>query len=390
VLVITAIALACQPSPAASAPAKAPAARTQPAPLAPVLVDVSPLADAGAFSDAPDAGHQPSSLGPPGPGAGLPRALPSIEIEPPYRLWERPREKGDVLAAGRDEELARWNLGGTGDPAFISNRPGFHPGARVRVDATAVGVRLPERAPRDRRTGRAAKLLTAPALVAELRKNGYWPYRLCFEEGLRKDQKLKGETVLRADVDANGRVTSARVLTTKLGDSGVPACLARKTQSLQVSAPRRRISVKIEIKLWPGDARVPSLAMPEGTSFENPGRLDAAAVTAAAATVTADIAACYAAGLDRDAGLWGRIEFRVDLDAQGRVRSVAENESRFPDREVVRCASGALGRAPFPVPKAGALSFVYAVRLGQIPAIVAPIPAATPIEASPANSGASD
>jgi hypothetical protein len=335
----------------------------------------------------------PTSLDPPDSQAGATselRSLPSIEVEAPYRLWERPRERGEVYAAGRDEELARWNVGGTRDPGFISNRPGYHPGARVRVDAEAMGTRLPERAPRDRRTGRALRVLTASTLVAHLRKYGYWPYRLCFEEGLRKDQALKGETLVRADVDANGRIVSTRLLDTKLGNASVAECLSRKTLALQVPAPGRALRVKVGIKLWPGDAPVPSIGPPDGATLENSGRIDIAAVRSATSASTGDVAACYAAALERDPGLWGRIELRIDLDERGRVRKVAEHESRFPAREVVSCAADSLQQVAFPRPSDGPISVVYAIRLGRPPESASPAPATQATEASPAKSSATN
>jgi hypothetical protein len=386
----TAVILACQPTPAVSAPA---AAKHPTAPPAAVPVRAVPELPNDAAPDSelgtvPDAGL-PTTLAPSGPEGGPPveaGSLPSIEVETPYRLWERPRERGDVYAAGRDEELARWNVGGTRDPAFISSRPGYHPGARVRVDAETIGARLPERVPRDRRTGRPLRVLTANALQAHLRKYGYWPYRLCFEEGLRKDQTLKGETLVRADVDSTGRIVSTRLLGTKLSIPNVAECLSRKTLALQVPPPGRALRVKVAIKLWPGDAPVPSIGPPDGIALENTGKVDIASVRTATSAATGDIAACYAAALERDAGLWGRIELRVDLDERGRARKVAENESRFPAREVVSCAVGALQRVAFPQPSNGALTVIYAIRLGQPPESASPAPATAPAEASPAKS----
>jgi hypothetical protein len=385
--------LACQPTPAASAPGPAKAA---PRAAAASVVDEQEDASAGPApaTDHADAAEAVASrLGPPpglegSAGGEPPRSLPSIEIETPYRLWERPRERGEVYAAGRDEELARWNVGGKSDPDFISSRPGYHPGARVRVDAAAIGVRLPERAARDRRTGRPLHALTAPGLQAHLRKYGYWPYRLCFEEGLRKQQTLKGETLVRADVDSHGRIVSTRLLGTKLADASVAECLTKKTQSLQLPMPGRPIRVKLEIKLWPGDAPVPSIGPPDNqvSAIESRVRFDVAAVRNATAAATGDIAACYAAALERDSGLWGRVELRIDLDERGQTRRIVENESRFPDPEVVRCAAFALKQVAFPAPKDGPLTLVYAIRLGQPPPIANPEPAVAPAQTSPAGS----
>ncbi len=58
----------------------------------------------------------------------------------------RPRKSGRIQAAGEDEVLAQWNVGGTGDPAFVSNRSGYHPGARVIVDTRQGAVLVPKRA----------------------------------------------------------------------------------------------------------------------------------------------------------------------------------------------------------------------------------------------------
>ncbi|MCA9631440.1 MAG: hypothetical protein KC766_27470, partial [Myxococcales bacterium] len=81
----------------------------------------------------------------------------SVEIEAPYEPTDVPRLKGRIAAAGADEDLARWNLGGNADPEYPSNRAGFHPGARVVVDVDIKTRGLPKRPPVDRRTGRSRR-----------------------------------------------------------------------------------------------------------------------------------------------------------------------------------------------------------------------------------------
>ena len=51
-----------------------------------------------------------------GRGDGVPEV--AFEVEPPYKPYERPRPEGAVLAAGVEEELARWNVGGSSAPEF--------------------------------------------------------------------------------------------------------------------------------------------------------------------------------------------------------------------------------------------------------------------------------
>src|SRR5262245_25434903 len=111
-------------------------------------------------------------------GPSQPSAEPSIEIEMPYMNSARPRPQGDVDAAVHDENIARWNMGGTGDASFISNRSGYHPGTRVKVDTRVVFGSLPKKAPFDRRTGKFQSVLSEASLLARAHKYGYWPFQL--------------------------------------------------------------------------------------------------------------------------------------------------------------------------------------------------------------------
>lgn len=316
-----------------------------------------------------------SDAGPTSEAAASPSTEPRLRVETPYKLFERTRAKGAVYAAHRDDILARWNVGGTGDPSFISNHPGYHPWPRVRVDTKILGGHLPRRAPFNRRTGHRRHVLSVHRVQAEARANGYWPFRLCSEAGLRRDQKMHGQTILRFSITPRGHVVHAWLVKSKLGDAGVKTCLRHAVRKLEFRpAPHHRIDVKLSVKLWPGDARVPLIGPPDKDKPpDNRGQLDVAAVEHATSDVPDAVRACYRSALGRDPDLWGRIELRVDLDKKGRVRRVAENESHFPDRAVVHCAIEALRNCHFHAAKGGALSFVYALRLGDL----APLPSAS-------------
>ncbi len=331
-----------------------------------VALDAGPAADAApppaVASAADDA------------GAAAPATAPAvtIEVEKPYKLYERPRPKGAVYAAGRDQVLARWNVGGTGAPSFISNHPGYHPWPRVRVDTKILSRNLPRHAPWNRRTGHRRHVLSVARVQAEARANGYWPFRLCSSAGLERDQKMHGQTILRFSITTHGHVAHAWLVKSKLADGEVKTCLRHALQKLEFKpAPQRRVDVELSVKLWPGDAPVPLTGPPDPDKApDNPGQLDIAAIEKATADVPAAVRACYRDALARDPHLWGRIQLEVDLDDKGRVRHVAENESRFPAPSVVRCAADALRKCRFHAAKGGALSFVYALRLGAL----APLP----------------
>lgn len=322
----------------------------------------------------PDAGADSAGARPDGrvaddadAGAAPPPVLaPHVEFEHPYKLYERPRAKGAVYAAGQDELLARWNVGGTGDPAFISNRAHYHPGARVIVRVRVPPHRLPKRAPYDRRKGRYRKVLSETAVLAQARAHGYWPFRMCFEDGLRRDQRVHGKVFFEARIARSGHVDRASITKQKLPDDDVRKCLLQRVRELTFTVgPPRATRIELSIELWPGDAPVPLKDAPADAPG-NPGALDAAAIERAALGAHDAIVACYAAGLARDPALWGRVQVRIDLDEKGHTRRVRETESRFPDHEVSACVVEALKRVKFPPANGGALAFIYAVRLGDI------------------------
>ncbi len=383
-IVACASATAAPPLPAANAgsPRNAPAQRPerQSSSPAPPTTEPVPAADAGREATAPEDG----SSGPGAPTTASPEAkvVPSrhIEFERPHKLYERPRAKGDVAASLADEALARWNVGGNGDATYVSSRTGFHPAARVVVDTRVLNAKLPRYSRKKQRT------LSEWTITATARKYGYWPFRLCFEEGLRRSGQ-KGKTVLRVTVDTKGKVSDARVVSTKL-EASVAECLAEQARStpklVLTPAPPKALDIELTIGLWPGDAALPSAGPPDGLAWSNPGSLDTDALVAWLEERRHDVAECYEAAIERDPAVWGRVAVAVHLDERGRPPSCSgcpdeddgcrsrcgpatEWESRFPDRAAARCVVSAIERGAAQAPRQGSVSFVVAVRLGQPP-----------------------
>lgn len=313
------------------------------------------LSAAGATTPEPDGAPTTLLEAPP------PQPSPPARVEPerPYKTFQRPRAQGPVLAAGEDETLARWNLGGTGDPDFISNRPGFHPGARVVVDTELIAGQLP---------AKSGPGLSQRGLLAQSRSRGYWPLRLCYEDALRRDAELSGETRLRISIARSGKVTRATLLKTALDtEAGRCLTLAAENLSYEPGPAAGVVAVELSVKFWRGDAPLPAIGPAPGVLFENPGRLEASSVADAIASAVPAVESCYAHGLERDPDLWGRLGLRIDLDADGAIESVHEEESRFPDRQVTACVVAELSQLVFPAPAGGPLSFVQAFRLGAPP-----------------------
>lgn len=325
--------------------------------------------DAGAEAEALEDASATDALLGDGDGASdadlAARPLPVVLIERPYLAWARPRPKGAVAAGAHDELLARWNLGGTSAPDFPSNRPSYHPGTRVKVETRVVSGKLPKTAPVDRRTGKHAVVLSETSLLTRSRKHGYWPYRLCFERAVQQRGKQKGgETVLRFAVDARGRVGQPVLLRTKLDATEVVECLLAETRALPLLPPPRRVQVELSVEVWPGDAALPSLP-PAPADPALAGPLDGEALEKALEADRGALASCYAEGLARDPGLWGRLQVHVERDARGRVTAARQSESRFPDPEVVACVLGLLKETRLPT--GGAPGFEIALRLGREP-----------------------
>jgi hypothetical protein len=239
----------------------------------------------------------------------------------------------------------------------MSNRPTFHPGARVIVELEAVG-----------RFGRNRGRTPSPErrYLAQARKHGYWPFRLCFEEGLRQNPKLHGKTELRVSVDQLGRARAVRLVATRLEDQAVAACLGDRVREL-VFGPPMRAELRMTVELWPGDAPIEPAPPSSDAARDNPGKLDSEALLAVVRAARPDLVRCYEQGLTRDPGLWGRLELRFDQDERGRLGRLGEQQSHFPDRKTALCVVESLRSLAWPRPSQGRLSWVLGLRFGHPP-----------------------
>jgi hypothetical protein len=166
-----------------------------------------------------------------------------VTFEPIHAPGARPGPSGELLALEDTETLARYNVGGSGDPDHPAGDPKFHPAPRVVV--TLLGL-----APRIKSKSRP--------LQAHARSRGYWPIRTCYEPGLRRDQALDGKTKIRITIASRGKVLGTRVLGGDLGDREVVRCLRRVLANLRFPAPGRKVDADWEIGLHPGDTFVPA------------------------------------------------------------------------------------------------------------------------------------
>jgi hypothetical protein len=286
--------------------------------------------------------NAPSSAAADG-GAAEPVEI-AISDEPPYAPGARRHPGGGVAASHDDDVLARWNRGGpeTSGPAAVKPP---HPAPRVKVDVVQVRGHIEE----------ADVLRTA-------RAKGYWPFRLCYEEGLRRVPKLHGTIRLRLTIGPGGTARGVRKVAAEVDDATVTSCVLKAARGLSLASPDRGTpDVTLEVSLWPGDAPVRSGSAPAARASDVPE-----ALIAALRSRWDGVRACYTEGLRRTPGLWGRLAMRFHVTAKGDVVEATEVESRFPDRDVTECALRVYERAGLS-PYAEDRVFVYPLRLGTPP-----------------------
>jgi hypothetical protein len=292
----------------------------------------------------------------------VPLAEPSatsaeLTFEDPYPLDARPRAANPLQAASDDEELARWNLGGTADPGNLPTPASFHPGTRVVVDAEL--ARHSAKHTREPARGRDIERIQAQA-----RSKGYWPFRACFEAGQRDKPGLGGETRIRFTVSAHGNVSAPRLLSSELRNAESSACLLSELRKLKFSPPpARRVEVVTSIRIWPGDAELPPTSTAAALPLDTSSGFEPATARARAASKSAELRACFDEARRRDPGLWGRLALAVVLEVDGSVHRVSEVESHFPNAAAARCAAATLSTVRFPSVSGKPFSFVLALRL---------------------------
>ena len=336
------------------APHTNPGPATGPLPLP--TASASAQSTAAAKLDPPDA---PVALS--DGGAELSESLalaPRVSVDLPYPADARPRAQDPRHAAADDEELARWDLGGSSDPNAASNRASYHPGTRVVVDTRAA----------KRRAGAPAlpapRGLTYQNVQAQTRSHGYWPFRLCFEQGQHDKKGPGGETRVAFTIGTRGKVSAARLLDSKLGNAASAACMVRELLKLEFTpAPKSKLRMVASIRIYPGDAELPTVPDAALLASLPHGEFDPEAARARVTARQVELDACFAEARRGDPGLWGRLALSVILEMDGSVHRVTEIESRFPNAAATRCAQVLVSSLVFPSVNGKPFSFVLPLRL---------------------------
>lgn len=323
-----------------------------PAEASEALPDESVVAIPPGASTAPP----PAEVVPAEPASDEP--LPAVEFETPHRLGARPFVPRPIQASAEDTVLGTWNIGGVTDPNFVTNRQSFHAATRVILDTRLLSGK--------KSLGR----LSSGGILAQTRSQGYWPFRLCLEDALRAGTDERTTAVLRFSIDTRGKVSYAHMMRADASPT-LAKCLRKAAYAPRYSPPPpRRVDVELTAQVAKGDVPLPPRDVPseKSTGKSNAGESTAGKSNVQDSTVesfaalTPKVAQCYRAGLERDAGLWGRVALAVRCDERQPPRA-EQFLSQFPDEAVTAC----IAELALTVAEADACDLVVAWRLGQRP-----------------------
>jgi hypothetical protein len=235
---------------------------------------------------------------------------------------------------------------------------------------------LPEHAHHGKRRGRHGRPFhPAPGIVVDVadasggasasdlqraaRNVGYWPFRHCYEEGLRRDQHIAGKVTMDLAVAAGGAVDRATIGSATLHDESVVLCVAREAAHLALAPAESASTARMEVNLSTGDEPVP---VPRAASHADE-------LQEALRASWPAVEKCYAAELPKHPDAGGRMELHFHLRSSGEVDEVSEGDTRFGDVEVTRCVLGVYRGAKLPTIAHGSheTSFVYAIHLEARP-----------------------
>ncbi len=339
-----AVALAA-PSPSASSASSNPPVGPDLAPPTAGSAATPPALDPGTTGVATATSAEPASppLAPlPVPETPAPAPAPAPRVlladELPYSPAHLRAHDAKLEHAEHHHPRDRENAGSRSDHDRAGKRP-YHPAPGIIVDVVAA-------------EGGAA----APDLQRAARNLGYWPFRQCYEEGLRRDPRLAGKVSLELAIGPSGAVDRSVVTAATVRDEIVAACVAREALHVALPAAASATTAKVDVSLALGDEPVPAgRPVPGAEPIREALRASWAAVRR-----------CYASELASHSGIGGRMELHFHV-RHGEIVEVDEvgDGGRFGDVDVTRCVLGIYRATRLPATTHGTRerSFVYALQL---------------------------
>jgi hypothetical protein len=221
----------------------------------------------------------------------------------------------------------------------------YHPDPRIIIDILDA-------------TGRSPADLQRTA-----RDAGYWPFRHCYEGGLRRDQDLAGKVSLSLSISTSGQVERSLVSGATLRDKTVIACVAREAREISFAPGEPAASTSTEVSLATGDEPV-AVTVPVARAEDLRRSLQSGRPAAEE---------CYAKALAADPWVGGRIELIFRVDVHGEIVEVAQGSTQLAGSELGRCVADAYRGAHLGLPEANhERHFLYALDFEADPMPSAP------------------
>jgi hypothetical protein len=230
-----------------------------------------------------------------------------------------------------------------GQPAMIwparphhKRRPGrpYHPDPRVVIDVT--------------RSGGAV----ATELQRTARDAGYWPFRRCYEDGLRRDQDLSGKLSLMLAGSPGGQVEEAPAAGPTFHDRIVVACVTREARHLSLPPSESDAGATMDVTFGAGDEPV-AVPLPAARGLGLRGALE---------SVWPDARQCYSRALSVDPNVGGRMEILFHVDVHGEVTEVSGGGRPIAGSGLATCLIETYRAAHLTFPEgSGPRRFVYAL-----------------------------
>jgi hypothetical protein len=226
-------------------------------------------------------------------------------------LEAQPAAQGTLLVDDPPSHVSQGKAVMIRPPRVSRQRPGrpYHPDPRIVIDVLE---------------GRGA---ASGDLQRTARDSGYWPFRRCYEDGLRRDQQLSGKVSLALSISASGRVDRSSVTTSTLRDKTVMACLAREARMISFSPADSETLAAADVSLAAGDEPVAVTVPVAG----------AEALRQSLRMAWPAAQECYSQALARDVQVGGRLELFFRVDLQGEVAEVSEGSPHLADSDLRQC-----------------------------------------------------
>ena len=162
-----------------------------------------------------------------------PRLLPGVPARLSFPAPEVARSPVEGVGQGFGT-MHGYALGGIGSPAGRTRAMPRSPTIRQGVVESGEGI--------------------APEVVTRIVRQNFGRFRLCYEEGLRRDPERAGQITTRFVIARDGSVASSTDSGSDLGDAAVVRCVVTAFGNLTFPAPERgAVIVKFPIRFSPGD-----------------------------------------------------------------------------------------------------------------------------------------